>query len=590
MKKKRLLFQLYPSYLFITLISLLAVSWYASTTFREFFLDKTAADLKVRAFFLESKIKPWLISGKADQINTVCNELGLRTATRITVVLPSGRVVADSDQLPSSMDNHGNRPEVIAALDNKTGRKVRFSNTLKQKMMYVAIPLKSPNGVSGVLRAAIPLTSIDDALENIYKKVFAGGLAIALLAALLSFWVSRRISLPLEKMKEGAEHFAEGKLGHKLSVPDSLEFGALAESLNKMAIQLDDRINTVLRQRNEQEAMLSSMVEGVLAVDKEERILHLNNAAAVLIESSPDQAKGRNVYEVVKDSSFKRFIAEILESSMALKKDIRVFDTSERILQVQGTNLCDLKGEIIGALIVINDLTRLRKLENVRSEFVANVSHELKTPITSIKGYVETLLEGAMHDNRDLEKFLKIILRQSNRLNAIIEDLLTLSRIEQNKEDSRLVFEPTNIRSVIEAALSLCESSAAEKEIRLSIDCRDDIKANINPPLLEQAFVNLLDNAIKYSTAQSSVEIEVSEMEAELAVAVKDHGPGIEKKHLGRLFERFYRTDKARSRKMGGTGLGLAIVKHIVQTHKGRVDVTSLPDKGSTFYVYLPLA
>jgi two-component system phosphate regulon sensor histidine kinase PhoR len=260
----------------------------------------------------------------------------------------------------------------------------------------------------------------------------------------------------------------------------------------------------------------------------------------------------------------------------------------ERFLQAHGTILHDAEDRGIGALVVLNDVTRIRKLESVRREFVANVAHEIRTPVTSIKGFVETLLDGALENPKNAEHFLNIIGRQAERLNAIIEDLLSLSRIEQETESAEIALKEGRIIDVLQAAVQLCEKKAAGKKIAVRLACEEDVSAKINPPLLEQALVNLIDNAINYSGRGSPVHVEAARGDTEIIIGVRDQGCGIAKQHLPRLFERFYRVDKARSRKLGGTGLGLAIVKHITQAHGGNVTVESTPGEGSTFRIHLP--
>jgi two-component system phosphate regulon sensor histidine kinase PhoR len=360
--------------------------------------------------------------------------------------------------------------------------------------------------------------------------------------------------------------------------------------MNQMAAHLDDRIRTVLRQRNEQEAVLASMVEGVLAVDLEERILRLNRAAGRLLGVRPEQAEGRRIQEVVRKADLQRFVARALANREPVEGDIVLRDAEEgeRFLQAHGTVLRGAQGQEIGALIVLNDVTRLRRLETLRRDFVANVSHELKTPITAIKGFVETLLDGAVADPDDAQRFLQIITRQADRLNAIIDDLLDLSRIEQEAEKGGIPLARGALRPVLEAAVQACSMSAREKPLQIVLHCSGELAAQINAPLLEQAIVNLLTNAIKYSEPAGRVVVDAAQFGDKVMVKVQDWGCGISPEHLPRLFERFYRVDKARSRKQGGTGLGLAIVKHIVQSHGGEVVVHSTPGQGSTFTLILP--
>jgi two-component system phosphate regulon sensor histidine kinase PhoR len=587
-RKKRLLWQLYPSYLLIIIVSLVAVTWYASKSLRHFFLEQTAAGLEARALLFEQQILEHLDPPDIDHIDQLCKNIGIRSSTRITVILPSGKVIGDSEGVPAGMDSHADRPEILQALTGRLGMSTRYSRTLEKNMMYTAIPARKGAQTIAIIRTSIPVTAIDNALKDIQIKIAVGGLIISLFAAILCLLISRRISRPLEEMRQGSEHFARGDLEYRLSVPDSEEMKGLAEAMNQMAAQLDDRIKAVVKQRNEFKAVLSSMVEGVIAVDMDERIINMNNAAAQMLKTSPSEAQGRSIQEVARNTALLRFVANALSSQNAFEGDIALRSDGQRILNGHGTVLHDAEGNHIGALIVLNDVTRLRKLENIRREFVANVSHEIKTPITAISGFVETLRAGSIKDPKDTERFLAIIMKHVNRLNTIIEDLLSLSRIEEKAEKEEVVLAVGRVKDVLQTAIQLCEVKAASKRINLELSCNEDIVAEINHPLLEQAVVNLLDNAIKYSNNGSAIQIKAEQTDDETIISVSDQGCGIDKEHLSRLFERFYRVDKARSRKLGGTGLGLAIVKHIVQAHRGRVSVESTPEEGSVFTIYLP--
>jgi len=403
-------------------------------------------------------------------------------------------------------------------------------------------------------------------------------------------YISRRISRPLEEMKRGAERFAAGDLSGRLPVVETEEIGGLAEALNVMAAQLDERIRTVVEQRNAQEAMLAGMVEGVLAVDTGERVISFNQAAARFMDIEPQHALGRSIQEVVRNTDLQRFVQRTLSSGEPVEGDLALREGEVKYLQARGSALRDAQGKQIGALMVFHDVTRLWRLENIRREFVANVSHEIKTPVTSIKGAAEILLDGALQSEEDTRRFLNMIAKHTDRLTLLIDDLLALSRIEDEDEREKMDMEKGPIRPVLEGAVQACELKAGEKNIRLELTCGDDCTANINPLLLEQAVVNLIDNAVKYSEEGRTVEIEGAGAKDEVILSVRDHGCGIEPEHLPRLFERFYRVDKARSRKLGGTGLGLALVKHISQAHGGRVCVESTPGEGSIFSIHLPRA
>jgi len=590
MTRKRLIWQIYPPFLLIILIALLAVTWVFSSSLESFYAQETRLDLEARVQLVISQVQGSLRAGQERFLDSLSKDLGERTKTRITIMLPNGQVVGDSEEDPARMDNHADRPEVIDALRGRLGVATRYSHTLQQNMMYVAMPVVEDDQVAGCVRAALPMRALSRTLESVRYPVISSGLAIALIAALVSLWLSRRISRPLEEMKRGAERFACGELEGRLPVFKGEEMGGLSKAMNQMAAQLDDRIRTVVRQRNEQDAVLASMIEGVLAVDNSERILRINQSAADLLNLNPQAAVGRRIQEVVRKPELQNFIAQSLKNPQPVEADVRLdIRGKELFLQAHGTPLRDSTGRDIGVLVVLNDMTRLQRLENIRRDFVANVSHELKTPITAIKGSVETLLAGAMDEEQSAQRFLEIIARQSDRLNAIIEDLLALSRIEQDAEQKSIELQRTGLREVFLNTLQACQIKAKNKQITLDMECPDELKANINAPLFEQALVNLIDNAIKYSPGKGTVRFSAAREGSSIIIQVQDQGSGIAREHLPRLFERFYRVDKARSRKLGGTGLGLAIVKHIVQSHNGQITVESTPGNGSIFSIHLPL-
>ncbi len=587
-KRKRLLWRLFPSYVLITLISLLAVSWYASEAMRQFFLDQTATDLKARAALLEKQIEGLLEPLDADTIDSICKEAGRLSATRITVILPDGTVIGDSRETPRLMDNHANRPEIITALTGQTGKSQRFSNTLMQQMYYVAVPIKDRQKIVAVLRTSLPATAVETEIRSIQLKIALGGCIIALLAAGISWVISRRISRPIEHMRKSAEHFATGDLNHRLTPPETEEMGGLADAMNQMATQLNDRIETIISQRNQLETVLASMLEGVIAIDTEERIVSINQAAAQLFENEPVDCQGKSIQEIIRSPALQQFIRNALSNKYPSEEDITVFQNEERVIGVKGSPILDVNQHQIGTLVVFHDVTQLRRLENMRRDFVANVSHEIKTPLTAIKGFVETLQQGNVEEVHEKERFLGIIQKHVDRLNAIIEDLLALSRIEQEDESKQIQFEPVQIADVFQAAIQLCRPKAEKQNIRINFECEKDTTATFDPTLIEQAIVNLLDNAIKFSEPESTIQVKSHHQDDRMIISVQDHGIGIAQKHLPRLFERFYRVDKARSRSMGGTGLGLAIVKHIAQAHGGHVSVESKLGEGSRFSIHLP--
>jgi len=591
LRSRRLLWQIYPVFILVIVLAVVAIGWYFSAVLKNFHHQDSVQALRARAELIALQVKDRLHLDERDFINDLCRQAGVRTDTRITIMLPGGEVLGDTREDPKRMENHGSRPEVLVALEGGIGKSQRFSRTLQKEMMYLAVPVVTDSRIAGVVRTAMAVDEVDSRLGALRKQVMVGGIVAIVLVSILSLLISRRITRPLEQIKQEAERYASGQLEHRLRISGSSEIVALGQTMNEMAAQLNERISTIDKQRREQDAVLSSMIEGVIAIDSKQNILRMNPAAAHLLEVNAELVVGRPVQEVVRKAELLSFITDAMDSEDTIEKDVLLFRGEEELcLQAHGTMLRGMGNETIGALVVFNDLTRQRRLETMRRDFVANVSHELKTPITAIKGFVETLLDGALDNRDEAEQFLKIVERQVERLSVIIEDLMSLSRIEQGEENERFDLEPGSIAEVISESVNDCTVLAEGVGITLKQELDHEVMSFLNGPLLEQALTNLLENAIKYSPTGSTVTISCGEEDGRAIIRVSDQGCGIEAEHLPRLFERFYRVDKARSRQAGGSGLGLAIVKHIVQIHHGRVAVESTPGKGSEFIVSLPLA
>jgi len=602
MKRKRLLWQIFPPMVLVTVVAVVSTSFYASKLLRKFYLDQKESDLRIQTQLVMEQLRDDFISGKYEILASRCREIADKVHARVTLILANGEVVVDSAEKPVRMDNHADREEVVEAIKNNYGMAMRFSRTMKKNMLYVAIPVYSATKkpfkdeyLFGVVRLSIPQISINTVLNKIYWEHFLVVFILLLFAAIITLFVSRKISRPLEEIGNLAQRFSEQDFNKKIILTErgaiSKEVAGLAEIINKMAYELHQRIITVTKQKNELEAVFKSMIEGVIVVDLEARIVRANDTALKLFHLPEKLVVGRSITQVLREADLSRFVHKILNDSKNYAQDIVLnLINDERHFHVSGTILHDGLDNRIGALVVLNDITKTKKLENMRRDFVANVSHELKTPITSIKGFVETLIDGALENKDDTKKFLEIVYKQANRLNAIVNDLLSLSRIEQEEEQGTIELQEHPLRPVLENCLESCTIKAKEKDITLKLDCDPQIILAMNKSLLEQAVTNLLVNAIKYSPEKSDVFINGYLMANEVCINVIDHGCGIAEKHLSRLFERFYRSDKARSRKLGGTGLGLAIVKHIVQAHNGEVKVKSEPGKGSTFSIILPFS
>jgi two-component system phosphate regulon sensor histidine kinase PhoR len=587
-KPRKLVWRLFFSYTFIVLGALAAAAWYFLQSIDAFLEQETTVELFARVRLIESQIVPYLDPPNPDAIDLICKQSGKASDMRITVILPSGAVIGDTWETPLNMDNHAGRPEVAGALARGREKSRRFSSTLKQNVVYMAVAVTKEQQPIGVVRTAIPLARVEAQIARIRTQFLIIGGAVALLALGVTLAISRQYGRKMEELKQGALRLAEGELTYRLVLPDSEELAGLTESLNRMAAQLENRLQTAVSQRNQLEAVLSSMLEGVIAVDREERIISMNQAAARWFDIDAEKVPGQSIPEAIRNLAIQKFVTRSLKSRAPVEDDIMVYRNGERILNIKSAPLLDLGPEPIGTLIVFSDVTQLRRLEDMRRDFVANVSHEIKTPLTAIKGFVETLHQGSAETPEEAQRFLGIVAKHVDRLNTIIEDLLMLSRIEDEGERGDIKREKTRLYDLLQNAVQICRPKADEKRIQIGIEGGKGITASVDPVLLEQAVVNLLDNAVKYSDPEKPVRLLAMAVEKEIQIQVQDHGIGIEKKHLPRLFERFYRVDKARSRTLGGTGLGLAIVKHIAQAHGGHVTVESRLGEGSVFTIHLP--
>jgi len=579
----------HPFFALLILFGLIlaGLAGYAIDRGSKFATAEAEQELIARAQIAREQASALLQRNDPDELQAFCTRIAAATNSRVTILLPNGRVVADSHEEPTRMDNHADRPEIAAALQNRLAPTRHYSYTLQAEMLYVAVPLTSNNRVIGVLRTALPTSGLERRLLPLHRGIVLTAGLLFILAAISAWLLSRPLRQALVAMRQWSDDLAAGKPLSKLTPAGPAKVADLALALDHLASKLSGQINQVSQQRNELEALFASMVEGVVSVDAEERFQSFNPAALALLCLDPHKAKGKSTLEAVRNLELQRFIRATLGSGTIQEGEIALPDATgaNRAFYLRGVPLKTADDQIAGALVVISDVTNLRRLETVRRDFVANVSHELKTPITSIIGFIETLLDGAIDEPESARRFLTIIHQQAKRLHAIIEDLLALSRLEQ---ETGLALSREPLRPRLAAAIANCQPAATAKAIAIQQECAEDVMARLNPALFEQALANLIDNAIKYSPTGSRVLISATATENEVAVAVNDQGVGIAPRDQSRIFERFFRVDKARSSTMGGTGLGLSIVKHIIQAHDGRVTLESALGQGSTFTIHLP--
>lgn len=592
MSRKRLFWGLYPKILAIALLVLFSFSAFSYFSVRDFYTTQTRKNLnRISRILIHSLPTENQLEGSAelqDRFSVIVKDTGIR----VTLIQSDGKVLVDTQENPEVMDNHATRPEVVDALKGREGNSQRYSDTQNQDLLYVAVPVSWGGQVHAIMRTGVPITDINGALNVVFLNLALATLFLVIIAAVTSGLLARRVSKPIEVLRKRVKLLAQGQnpTAFELSPSAPKELHSLGKATNKMANQLRRRIRTILEQRDEQEAVLSSMVEGVIAVNEEGKVFHVNEAAAKMLETEVSKLTGKTIREAVRIPEMQALMLEEFQIGEALEKEIVLLGLEDKYFQVHGTPLLRGKENKKGKLFVFNDVSKIRRLENHRREFVANVSHELRTPLTSIKGFVETLIAGAYKEPKEAEKFLGIIQHQTDRLSEIIHDLMRLSKIEREIDQDDIEIAEGRIRPVIESALDICRQSAEKKNISIVVECEGNLKGLIDSTLLEQAVTNLVDNAIKYSDEKSSVTLSAKTLGNEVVISVQDQGSGIPQEHLSRIFERFYRVDKARSRKIGGTGLGLSIVKHIAIAHQGTATVESQVGEGSRFSIHLKRA
>jgi two-component system phosphate regulon sensor histidine kinase PhoR len=586
----RFFWKLYASYALLVVVAVLAVATMVSRRIAREVVVETEASLRVRVALLEEIAEPALASGGSSAFQATIAELGRATGTRLTVIAADGVVLADSDEDPASMDNHGTRPEVLAARDSGSGMATRFSRTVAATMMYVAVAIPGPDGSRGYVRAALPLTAVHERVAHLRWLVVLGGSLAAAAALGIGLFVTHRITAPLVSMRNVAVAIAAGEYGQRVEARSQDEIGLLSSAFNRMAEQLEDRMRTITEDRAKLLTILGGMVEGVVAVDRERCVVHINSAAGHILDVGAAASVGRPIWEVTRVRQVSEAIDGAIGDSAEVTREVPLeIGAQERIVQLHAAPLVNGGGERVGAVLVMHDVTELRRLERIRRDFVANVSHELKTPITAIRGMIDTIVDDPEMPTDIQAQFIGKIQNQSLRLSLLVTDLLTLARLEST--DGILESERLDLREVVRRSADNFRANADAKKVDLTVDVpRDRVMVLGDVEALELMLNNLLDNAVKYTGERGRVNVELRAEGGDAVVAVADNGVGISPEHHDRIFERFYRVDQARSRELGGTGLGLSIVKHVCKAHSGTLTLESTFGAGSRFEVRVPLA
>ncbi len=592
MLSSRLFWKLFLVYALLSAVTAVSVITILGDRLRDIAYEQESRRLHDSATTMVGLLDGSLDHTHHQSLTESVNTIAAKNRTRITLIKEDGVVVEDSERDPSTMENHAGRPEVEQARWSGTGSSRRLSPTLGIPMLYLAIRVGDDSAPDGYVRLSVALDAVEAEIDFVQQLVVGTFLGVSILALAPMFLILQRIIQPLTTLKTAANAIAAGELQQMVRVDRNDELGTLAEAFNTMSHALSARmyeLNQTSQELRESSQLLStvfgSMVEGVIAVDNDENILFANAAARELLDFGDRDIAGRPVWECVRSDTVRTVVRQAMSGQERFVEC--QLPRHETIVEIEATPLPHNPDP--GVVLVFHDVTELRRLENIRREFASNVSHELKTPLTIIQTSAETLLDGAVDDPDFARRFLNRIDEQSHKLHDLIEDLLQLARIESREQafDVASVSVRETVESLVDELTALSESRNVSLEIETSAD---DLSVKADERAFRTILENLLSNGLKYTPEGGRVDISWTRGVDNALISVRDNGVGISREHQPRIFERFFRADKARTREIGGTGLGLSIVKHLASVFDGEVSVESEIGKGSTFRLRIPLS
>lgn len=591
MFRSRFFWRLFLSHAFVVVLTIATVGFLVLREHREDLVELTSENLAIECVTLSELVRDGMQGPLEERRARQLERVSASANRRITLIARDGSVVADTDAEPARMENHGDRPEIKQALAEGRGESLRGSTTTGDETLYVALMPFPERPDSGIVRVAVTTKSIDETAGVLARLFLVGGALATVLALLIGAYMVRRIAVPLERMRVVAGALGRGDYEARVEFSRAPRHGdelsEMGRALNRLGFDMRQRVSDLTADQERLRAMVAGMVEGVVAVDDDDRVTFSNHAARSILGLERDPAD-MPLSELSSITGIDVLLAAARQSDSAAQCELEMSTTdADAIVRAQAHRFND--GDAVGVVVVLQDVSEVRRLERVRRDFVANVSHELKTPLTSIRGYVETLLDGAIDDDDHNVRFLEKIENNVLRLNHLVTDLLSLARIES--EAGRLPLKPIDLHALLEEAMRRHESSATARDQKLVLDApAGALQVLGDREALTQIVDNLVDNALKYTPDTGVVTVRVARGDGEAVLEVVDDGVGIPKEDQARIFERFYRVDKARSRAVGGTGLGLSIVKHLVHALQGTIELDSEPGTGSTFRVRLSMA
>ena len=574
--KRSILYDIFSGYFLITILLSSLFIFITLRIIRDYYIYTLATNLKNLCLTLEKEITPFFITGTGmEQMDKYIKELGGKIQTRITIIKADGTVLADSEKDPKKMENHRERPEVIMAMKDGTGKALRYSETVKQEMLYIAIPIKQEGEIIGIIRSSLFLKDINNLLHALKVKMIQIVLLIVIFSFLISFALSRNLSYPIRHLVYAAQEVARENFNIRVTLKTNNELMELANSFNYMTEKIRALFTDLSLKKEELNHIISSLQEGFVVLNQKKKIILCNDSFKDMV--GDDAPEGKFLWEVLSSSRLIELINKVL---------VERSNVAEEITLGEKTFFCCITfiKPMNEVSLTFHDITAIKRLEKVKKDFVVNVSHELRTPLTIIKGFVETLEEEIDEKNRH---YLEIIKRHTDRLINIVKDLLLLSELEEKNISINIT--SVDLKALITNLIVLFEKKFNEKGLKLKLELDDVPVIKGDPSKLEQALINLIDNAIKY-TDRGMVIISLFDKGEWIEIGIKDTGIGIPAEHIDRIFERFYVVDKSRSKKLGGTGLGLSIVKHIVLLHNGKISVDSRLGEGTKFTILLPKA
>ena len=577
----KLFFKIFGTYLVIAVLAIVIVGLWAGNQIRE------KLDLQVEAELLAYARIVDLYPLK--EIEQRAEHIAKITRARVTVIDREGTVIAETDPEAQALGSHFDRPEIQEARVRGKGTAIRYSQSVGEEMKYVALPIRKGDQIVGYVRLARPLVEVRRSIEDFTGILLRSFLVILVSSVIVAFFFSRRLTVPIRSMEQFTERLRRGEAPGTLLIRSSDEMGLLAENINYIVGELHNRIEALQEEKAKVEAAFSSAMDGVLLLGADGRIETVNQGMHILIGERFGDIIGKTPLEAFRNLELQKLLDQFRSTAQPLSQEIAFGEEPHAVFDVAVSPVQGVSGSEGKTMLVFHDVTRLKKLERMRVDFVANVTHEIKTPLTAILGFVETLQEGAIEDRETARKFLSTITRHAERLNRLVEDLLTISNIELG--EMRFYFESVSLSGIAQSVMNIVSMKAREKKIDVVAEIPDSL-----PPIradrdrLSQILINILDNAVKFTPEGGGVKLSAEAAGGEVVVRVADTGIGVPRDEIGRLGERFYRVDKTRSRELGGTGLGLSIVKHLMLAHRGHMEIESQLGRGTTVILHFPVS